>query len=126
MALVIAALLAAVALAGPASAAEQRRDHRPEHLRLRCAWVTDGEERAVACRWSQSHHPQFAGYRLVRADRENGRTVVFRTDDRAVTRFLDTGADPAVSYGYRVVALDGDGDVVGASRVVRVRTPAAA
>jgi len=121
--LLLAGIVGLIAVAGPAGAADRRPEHRREHLRLRCAWVTDGEEQAVACRWSKSKHPQFAAYRLVRADREHGRSVVFRTGDRAVTRFLDTTAEPGTKYAYRVVILDGDGDPIGGSHAVWVRPP---
>ena len=124
--LILLAGLVVVVAAAPAGAAHRRPEPRREHLRLHCAWVTDGETRAVACRWSQSKHPRFAAYRLVRADREDGRSVVFRTDDRAVTRFLDETAVADTDYAYRVVVLNADGDPIGASHAVGVRAPVAA
>ena len=123
--LVLAGLAALMATAVPAGAHE-RPEHRREPLRLRCAWVTEGEQQAVACRWSESRHPRFAEYRLVRADRANGRSVVFSTEDRTVTRFLDTTAVAGTRYVYRVVVLDADGHLIGGSRLVPARAPVAA
>jgi hypothetical protein len=125
--LILATLAALVAVAAPAGALERGHpEHRREHLRLRCAWVTEGAEQAVACRWSEAKHPQFAEYLLVRADRENGRSIVFRTGDRTVTRHLDTTAEAGTKYRYRVVIVDADGHPLGGSRAVPVRPPVAA
>ncbi len=111
--------------ARPSAAVEVRpRPDRPEHLRLACQPASDGEQRGIGCRWSPSTSRRFAGYRLVRGT-PDGREVVFRTADRAHTRFLDTNVRPGVRYRYAVVAVDAAGHIVGRSSVVTTGIPPA-
>jgi hypothetical protein len=85
---------------------------RFEDLRLRCEGIARDPGPGVACRWSASHHPRFAGYRLVRGDGEQ-RTVVFRTRDVEVVRHLDTTVELGQRYRYVIQVLDAHGNVIG-------------
>ncbi|MCI0346682.1 MAG: hypothetical protein L0221_14760, partial [Chloroflexi bacterium] len=108
----------------PSPRAEPAATDRPraerERLRLGCRGIVEPERRGIACMWSESAHPDFAGYVLWRGDGET-RTVVFRTRDRSHTRFLDTGVRPGVTYMYAVHVLDESGEVIGSGGPVRAR-----
>lgn len=86
---------------------------RIEPLRLACEGVAAAPGRGVACRWSASHHPGFAGYRLVRGDGDE-RVVVLRTRDVDVVRHLDTSVTPGQRYRYAIQVVDAHGRVIGA------------
>lgn len=99
---------------GPVKVQLPAGDRPAEQLRLACERVRDN---AVACKWSASEHPDFAGYRLWRGD-ESGKHVVFETRDRAATQHLD--ADAPQGAAYLVQALDGNGKVIASGGPVRV------
>lgn len=86
--------------------------HRLEQLRLGCEGVVAALGRGVACRWSASHHPDFAGYRLVRGDGDE-RVVVFRTRDVDAVRHLDATVTPGQRYRYAIQVVDAEGRVIG-------------
>jgi hypothetical protein len=97
---------------------------RAQDLALRCEGVrrTEDHPAGIACGWDASVHPAFAGYRLVRSDGDE-RIVVFRTGDRAVTRYLDIEVRPGATYLYAVEAVTADGRVVGVGGPVRATAP---
>lgn len=89
-------------------------DHPP---RIRCRGsVNDAGAPVVRCRWTRSHHPDAAGYEIVRRGGMEGRTVVFATRDLDVNRFVDTSVDFKTRYAYRVVVVDESGHRLEASR----------
>jgi len=96
--------------------AESDRDHKDfERLRLRCeGMATDTTPPVIACRWSASEAPRFAGYRLVRGDGD-GRSIVFQTRDRSDTSFVDHQVRPGATYHYVVQVLGPQGQVIGMS-----------
>ena len=104
------------------ASAQERPQRRTEKIRLACRPATNGDQRGIGCRWTASKLPQFASYRLVRGTSE-GREVVFRTEDRAATRYLDTDVSRGVRYRYAVLVLNGGGHIVGRSNVVAVGIP---
>jgi hypothetical protein len=101
---------------------------------------------AVACEWSKSQRPDFAGYRLFRApgvdpadpaddaahlaadlaadlgdDRpDTARQVIYRGDAR---RYLDSDVRPGQRYRYLVQSVNDWGRAVGHSAVVHVGVP---
>jgi hypothetical protein len=97
-------------------------DARVEPLKLECRGGTPDGQPVIGCRWSESHAPDFAGYRLIRQGPDGVRQVVFRTDDRALTNFADREVRPGATYHYKVVALGPDEKVVGESRVAEAST----
>ena len=117
-----AALGAAVAVADIAPDRPVDPPVRFEELRLRCAAAATDAGRGVGCQWSQSAHPRFAGYRLVRSDGEH-REVVFRTHEVEVVRHLDTTVTPGVRYRYAVEVLDAHGRVIGRAGPVTAGVP---
>ena len=89
-----------------------------EALRLACEQAPreSADAAVVACKWSSATTDRAVGYKLIRRDAE-GREVVARgglefTSHREKVR-------PG-RYSYRVVAVDADGHVVGASEAVAV------
>ena len=67
----------------------------------------NGEPKAV-CAWTETEHPDAAGYKLIR--RAAGeRSVVFRTGDLSTTTFTDTNVEFNTRYRYRVVVVDENG-----------------
>lgn len=77
---------------------------------------------AVWLRWSMYPDPDFDRYVLVRTawgnDKSESTTVVFSTHDRGVLTFRDQLPAGVARAGYRVIALDRAGRVVGASPLV--------
>lgn len=125
--------LAAVALIGgllfagsgaSVASAQERPHRRSEKIRLACRPAANGDQRGIGCRWTASKAPQFGSYRLVRGTSE-GREIVFRTDDRAATRYFDTDVSRGVRYRYAVLVLNGGGHIIGRSNVVTVGIPEA-
>jgi hypothetical protein len=111
--------------AKPAMAPErpQAGEPRPDVqvLELKCAPQRTDAGPGAACGWTRSESRSFAGYELWRAGPgDEPRTVVFRTRDRGVTRFLDAPLRLG-TYHYKVLAKDAEGRVVGQSRVVEVQ-----
>jgi len=84
-----------------------------EHLRLACEGVDGDRGTGVLCGWTQSSHPRFAGYRLLRSDGDQ-RVTVLETRDRSKTRFLDEKVRRGVRYTYAVQVVDAHGVVIGA------------
>lgn len=124
---ITAALLAALMLFVPgASAAEIDRvtdaearevdEVRPDRPKIRCrGTIGIGGAPKVECRWTESEHPDAAGYKVVRVG-GGERTIAFRTDDTSVTRFTDTDVEFGVRYRYRVVVVNEDGRRIQRSR----------
>jgi hypothetical protein len=103
--------------------AEPTPEPRPDVqvLELKCAPQRTDAGPGAACGWTRSGSRSFAGYELWRAGPgDEPRTVVFRTPDRDVTRFLDAPLRLG-SYRYKVLAKDAEGRVVGQSRVAEVQ-----
>ena len=99
------------------------RERETEELRLACEGVA-GERSGIACRWTPSKHPDFAGYVLWRGG-DGERTKVFTSRDREATRAFDGDVDPGQTYIYRLHVLDADGNVIGHSNPARAGVPAA-
>lgn len=84
-----------------------------EQLRLACDAVDTDRHAGISCEWSQSEHPRFAGYVLIRSNGDE-RTTVFETREVAATRFLDEEVRRGVRYTYAVQVVDAHGNVIGA------------
>jgi hypothetical protein len=98
---------------------------RPLVMSLEChpvATPTAGPK--VECHWSQIASERFAGYRLYREVPGTPAVVRFTTSDRNVTAAADDGLQPGTTYKYRIVAVDGDGRVIGSGGPVSVTIPA--
>jgi hypothetical protein len=91
-----------------------------EMLRMACRGTVTDRGPVIACRWSESQQRAFAGYRLWRADGED-RQLVFRTADRAATRFVDTDVRPDHPYAYTVEVVDAGGETIGRGGPVRAQ-----
>ena len=98
------------------------REREAEELRLACEGVAS-ERSGIACRWTPSKHPDFAGYVLWRGG-DGERTKVFTSRDREATRAFDGDVDPGQTYIYRLHVLDADGNVIGHSNPARAGVPA--
>jgi fibronectin type 3 domain-containing protein len=94
-------------------------ERRLEHLRLACEVARTESGRGIACKWSSSEHRAFAAYRLWRGG-DGERTVVFRSEQRAVTRYLDAAVEAGTGYLYVVEAVNADGQTIGRSDPVKV------
>lgn len=94
---------------------EREHPHRVEVLHLACEGVDTDRRTGVACKWSPSEHPRFAGYQLVRSDGEE-RTVVFASRERRATTHFDEEVRRGVRYRYAVLAVDDAGAIIGRSR----------
>lgn len=108
-----------VAKVGPAD--------RPAKLALGCERT---DPKSVACHWTQSDHAAFASYRLERAPVERTESggarhgephTIFTSQDRTVTRFLDSEAPSSHGWVYRLAVLDSQGHIVAASEPVGIR-----
>lgn len=87
--------------------------------------ATRVEARVVGLRWSMYRAPDFKQYSIVRTVRaadgpgaENA--VVFTTNDRGLLTFNDRLPAGVEHAGYRVIALDRAGRVVGASPIIHI------
>jgi hypothetical protein len=76
----------------------------------------------IGCRWSQSHHPRFAAYKVYRQVDHEPRHLWFATRDRDRTRVIDYRVLRGHSYTYRVVVVNHDGKIIGISNKVTVTT----
>lgn len=85
---------------------------RDEQLRLACEAVDGDRGTGLLCEWSESRHPAFAGYRLIRGD-GHGRVTVFETREVSTTRFLDEQVRRGVRYTYGIQVIDAHGRVIG-------------
>lgn len=84
--------------------------------RLRCrGTIGMGWAPKVKCRWSETAHPDAAGYKLVRVDGDQ-RKVVFRSRDLSATRFTDRDVEFNTRYRYRVIVVDNEGRRIQRSR----------
>jgi hypothetical protein len=113
----------------------------PDHVKLACrdadapkpggaAAPSDRDAEAIACRWTASRRPSFASYRLLRSTvPDDGHkapaavggsaVVVFQTNDRDTTSYLDGTAAPDTTYEYVLEVLNGAGAVIDRSNVSR-------
>ncbi len=98
----------------------ERPERQGERLRMACTGVADRERHGIACKWSASEHPDFAGYVLHRGDGE-ARTAIFRTTDRSQTHHFDTEVRTGVTYAYAVQVLDAQGNTIGTGGPVRAQ-----
>lgn len=124
---ITAAVLATLMLFVPgASAAEIDRaaetephkvdEARPDRPKIRCRGaVSDDGAPMIRCRWTETTHPDAAGYKIVRVG-GGERSVVFRTGDTSVTRFTDNDVAFGIRYRYRVVVVNEDGRRIQRSR----------
>lgn len=99
-----------------------RDDKDVERLRLRCEGMATDTAPVIACRWSESEAPRFAGYRLVRGDGDH-RAIVFQTRDLSDTSFVDGKVRPGVTYHYVVQVLGPQGQVIGMSEPSTAQAP---
>jgi hypothetical protein len=98
-----------------------RPDERPAAMKLECKPLVIGDQPPkVGCRWSPSESEQFAGYRLVRGEEGGTRHVVFETRDRSLTHAVDERVEVGHTYKYAVLAVDGEGRVIGAGGPITV------
>jgi hypothetical protein len=92
-------------------------------LRLRCApRPVDRVTPAVACEWSGGDDADIRSWQLWRLrvrPEQDGRVLVAEVG-RETTSHLDTGVTAPGVHLYAVLGLDGDGEIVGRSRVQRV------
>jgi hypothetical protein len=98
---------------------ERKQPTDVERLRLACEPGHRDDQPFVACKWSPSQHPDFAGYVLRRGDGEE-RTDVFRTRERDQTTYLDRDVQLGRTYVYLVEAIAAEGAVIGRSEPVKV------
>lgn len=90
---------------------------RPERPKIRCRGHVNelNGDPAITCRWTETTHPDAAGYKIVR--RGGGeRVVAHRTDDLSATRFTDTDIEFGTRYRYRVIVVDENGRKLQKSR----------
>ena len=115
--------LAATARPAPQATARPVEPQQPTVQRMRLACITGrGATLPTAkCAWSQSTARDFHHYLLIRAAEGGPREVVFRTEDRAKTSYVDQGLRLGVGYAYVVEAFDRAGRLVGRSAVEHVR-----
>lgn len=88
---------------------------KAEPLRMACQGRTDGEQAAIACRWTGPRHREVAAYQLWRGTSRDDAAVIWRG---TAQHHVDTTAEPGHEYGYLVEALSHDGTVVGRSPAV--------
>lgn len=114
--------------AAPTTATEARQDVRPDvrpdrphimAISLGCAARSDDTGNlGAACRWSAIDSAR--GYQLWRIV-DRGHRELVGTYDSETNVARDDVPDDARLVRYVVLALDGDGDIIGRSRVARVR-----
>lgn len=122
--LIIALVLASLAtvLSPTAAGAIGETDQSSDRIAvdrpiLRCRGnVTDDGAPTVRCRWRTTEHPDAAGYKIIRRGGMEGRTVVFRTRDLDINRFVDRSVEFKTRYWYRVVVVDSNGERLQSSR----------
>ncbi len=85
---------------------------RNEQLELACDGVDGDRGTGIFCEWSESQHPRFAGYRLIRSNGDVRETVL-ETREVSTTRFLDEKVRRGVRYTYGIQAVDANGNVIG-------------
>ena len=108
------------------------RSPEPDHVRLACrdadaheraatATPSDHDAESIGCRWTASRRPSFAGYRLLRstAGDDAHSVVVFQTNDRDTTSYLDGTVAPDTTYDYVLEVVSSTGDVIDRSNVSR-------
>lgn len=110
--------------APPAGETPRRTAERPqaegERLRLACTGVAEDGRRGIACKWSASEHPDFAGY-VLRRGGDGTRRSVFATRDRTHTHHFDTEVQPGISYVYVIHVLNAQAEVIGQGGPVRAQ-----
>jgi hypothetical protein len=87
----------------------------PASLSLHCTAGTDAGAPAVTCTWSASTTGAFHSYRLWREKPGTNRVVVFTSDNRTTTSYVDHDVQAGSGYGYWIEALDANGNVVARS-----------
>ena len=92
-----------------------------EPLKLECKVRQSPEVSGVRCRWSTPTSSMAAGLRLwrVTVGSDEGRQVVFRTEDVTVNTYTDVPVRPGHRYIYAIQAVNENGRTVGLSRPVR-------
>ncbi|HEV8296728.1 MAG TPA: hypothetical protein VGQ20_05525, partial [Acidimicrobiales bacterium] len=100
-----------------------RVPERTDALRLACvAKLIDGRQ-TVVCEWSESTRPDVRAYRLVRRLGDRPRETVAEIPADGRRRVVDTAVEPGQRWTYGVLALDGDGKVIGEGGPVAVSIP---
>jgi hypothetical protein len=119
-------VLSSLALMGVGPTAEAATTRpQPPPIRLRCAAVHPPtvDKVVVGCKWTQSAHPRFYAYKLLRiGGGVPGRTTVFRTTNVAATAARDRTVRPDHRYAYGVVVYGPNMQVLQTSNVVIVHT----
>lgn len=123
----VAAALMVLSVMAPASAAEATRAvaadpvERPaslDVLSIGCTGATQSGDQVAGCRWGQSDDAR--AYQLWRIV-DRGERELVGTFDNTISIARDDVPNDAVLVRYAVIALDGDGEIVGQSRVAKVR-----
>jgi hypothetical protein len=96
---------------------------RDETLKLACELASNGDQRGVACKWSEANHPAAAGYVLWRSVDGGAREKIHRTGLDGRRGFFDTDVKPGQTIRYAVVVVNKAGDRVGQGGPVTVRIP---
>jgi hypothetical protein len=78
---------------------------------------------AVTCTWGKSTSERFGSYRLYREVPGTPAQPRFSTTDRNVTSATDNDVSPGMTYTYRVVTLDGNGQPLAYGGPVTVKIP---
>jgi hypothetical protein len=118
--LAIASDGATIARSGPATV---RIPPPPETLRLACELASNGDQRGVACTWSEAKHPAAAGYVLWRSVDGGARERIYRTGLDGRRGFFDAEVKPGQVIRYAVVVVDRAGERVGHGGPASVRIP---
>ena len=127
-------VLGGLAATGAPLTASAQVDDRPvaaaepppfEVLTLGCGVRQTDQTAAVRCRWSAPTLDAAAGLRLWRitVGADQGRQIVFRTDDVSVTSHTDAPVRPGHRYVYVIQAVNETGRTVGLSRGAAVGVP---
>jgi hypothetical protein len=85
----------------------------PQSLSLHCSAGAPSTTPAVSCTWSASTSSAFRSYRLSKEKPGTNRAVVFTTDNRDSTGYVDHDVQAGAGYGYWIEALDASGTVIG-------------
>jgi hypothetical protein len=67
---------------------------------------------AVSCTWSASTASAFHSYRLSREKPGTSRVVVFTSDNRDTTSYVDHDVQAGSGYSYWIEVLDASGTVI--------------
>lgn len=94
-----------------------------EELRLACGVEIIDDERGVLCRWSASTHDHVRGYKLFRIVDGSARELVATVGAEERLHGFDVNIEAGNHLIYGVVAVNGNGRVVGIGGPVRLSIP---